>query len=122
MNILIFGNPLIKQDNLAIKILSKLKTLFPKITFIHLDPTENLENFGPNLTIIDVFHGLNKPIILEDLEKLKLPNVSSMHDFDLAYNLKLLKSVGKISSVKIYGLPHNINEEKAIKWLKENLL
>ena len=118
-NILIFGNPLIKIDNLILRILPELKRAFQKIKFIHLDPTENIEKYGPELTIIDVFHGIEKPLILDDLTKLKLPNVNSMHDFDLAYNLKLLMSVGKISSTRIFGLPYDINENNAINWLKK---
>ncbi len=120
-NILIFGNPLVEQDSLAIKLIPKLKSIFPNINFIHLDPTENIENYGPDLTIIDVFVGIKKPIILNDLDKIKLPNVNSMHDFDLGYNLKLLKSVGKINNATIYGLPHNMKEDNAIKWLKKNI-
>ena len=37
-----------------------------------------------------------------------------MHDFDLAYNLKLLEKIGKIDSVKIIGVPMEISEEEAL--------
>lgn len=119
--ILVFGNELVKIDNLIFRILPKLKKLFPEINFVHIDPTEDLTKFGKDLTIIDVFHEINSPLILKDLEKLEIPKLTSMHDFDLSYNLKLLKSVGKIEKIKIYGLPFNMDEEKAIEWLKGEL-
>jgi len=120
-NILIFGNPLVESDSLAVKLIPKLKNIFPQINFIHLDPTENLEDYGENLIMIDVVQNIKEPIIITDLKKLKLPIVNSMHDFDLGYNLKLLVEFNKIKSVKIYGLPSDMQEEKALEWIKENL-
>jgi len=121
MKILVFGNVLVEEDNLSIRILPKLRQLFPDVEFLHVDPTESLETHGENLIAIDVVHGINKPTIITDPRTLILPNVNSMHDFDLAYNLKLLISVEKIKSIKIYGLPHDMSEEKALEWLKEKL-
>jgi len=37
-----------------------------------------------------------------------------MHDFDLAYNLKLLKKIGAIDSIKIIGVPMQISDEDAL--------
>ena len=36
-----------------------------------------------------------------------------MHDFDLSYNLKLLKKIGKLKEVEIIGVPENMNEKEA---------
>ena len=121
MKILVFGNPLVEQDNLILKILPKLKQQHSNIKFIHLDPTENLEQYGPNLKIIDVIHGIKEPIIITNPDKLKIEKINTMHDFDLAYNLKLLINVGKIKGVKILGLPWDMGEEKALEWLKREL-
>lgn len=120
-NILIFGNPLVEKDNLILKLLPKLKQNHPTINFIHIDPTENLDSFGPDLTIIDVIVNISHPMIITDINQLNLPNVNSMHDFDLAYNLKLLINIGKIKNIKIYGLPHNMPEDKAVEWLKKTI-
>ena len=119
--ILIFGNTLVESDSLAVKLIPKLKKTFKDFNFIHVDPTENLEIYGKDLIIVDVIQNIKEPIIITDIKKLKLPNVNSMHDFDLSYNLKLLMQVKKINSVKILGLPHNIEENKAIEWIKNNL-
>ena len=99
--ILIFGNHLVKQDNLPLRILPQLKQKFPNIEFKEIDSTENLQqelDENKNLTIIDTAIDIQeiKTITLktqDDFKKLQLPNSLSMHDFDLAYNLRLLKKV-----------------------------
>ncbi len=121
MKILIFGNPLVPQDSLAINLIPRLEKAFSNIKFLHLDPTENLEEHGPNLTIIDVVHGIKDPLIITDPDKLKIEKISSMHDFDLGYNLKLLLQAKKIKSVKILGLPYDMDKREAFEWVKRNL-
>lgn len=121
MKILIFGNPLVPEDSLAINLIPKLKEFFPQHEFIHLDPTENIDQYGKELFIIDVVHGINEPIIITNPNRLSTQKITSMHDFDLAYNLKLLLQANKINSVKILGLPYDMSEEEALKWVKENI-
>jgi len=116
MNILVFGNPLVEEDNLILKILPELMEQNPEIKFIHLDPTEDLEKYGEDIKIIDVVHGIKEPAIITDPEKLKTEKVSSMHDFDLAYNLKLLMQARKIKTIKILGIPWDMKEGKALSY------
>lgn len=123
MKILTFGNPLLEQDSLPIKLLPILKKQFPNLTFLHIDPTENLEQYGPHLTILDTVRNITevKTLILkteEDFEKLLIPKSLTMHDFDLSYNLRLLKKLNLIDQVKIICIPMNISEQKAIPQLK----
>jgi Ni,Fe-hydrogenase maturation factor len=126
MKILVFGNPLVKEDSLALKLLPKLKETLPQHEFIDVDPTEDLDKYGKQLVIIDSIINIKEPRIIEisdimDFNKLSLPKVTSMHDFDLSYNLKLLMQAGKINSVKIIGLPWNMEEEGALEWVKERI-
>ncbi len=120
MKILVFGNLLTKQDNLALKLLPKLRELFPDIEFKEFDPTENLEAEIENkkLSILDVVQGINNVTIIRDIEQLSQNKVYSMHDFDLAYNLKLLKKIGKLKEIEIIGLPQNISEGEAISQIQ----
>jgi len=115
MNVLIFGNPLIEKDNLALRLLDKLKRRFSNIKFKEIEPTEKLEKYGRDLIIIDCVENVDKVVLIEDLESLKLDKLFSMHDFDLGYNLRLLKKVGKIDSVKIIGVPMDMDEEEAFR-------
>ena len=115
MKILIFGNQLVEKDNLPVKLLPKLKSQFPNIEFIHIDPTENLKKHITNkqLTIIDTIQGINKPqlITITDFAKLQTSKFSP-HDFDLAYNLKILKKIGLIEKVQVVGVPMEMPEEE----------
>ena len=115
MKLLVFGNILEEKDNLALKILPKLKKAFSQIEFKHIDPTENLEVEIENkkLFILDAVQGINKVIVIKDINKLQTSKLYSMHDFDLAYNLKLLKKIGKLKEVEIIGVPMEMDEEEA---------
>ncbi|OGK08513.1 hypothetical protein A2767_05445 [Candidatus Roizmanbacteria bacterium RIFCSPHIGHO2_01_FULL_35_10] len=116
MKIYVFGNPLVKADNLPVKILPELKKTFPKIEFEIVDPNENFppEN-EKDLVIIDTIKGIKKPKMfgLNDLQNIqKSPN--SPHDYDLGMHLLLLKKLKRINSVKIIGIPSLLDRTKMI--------
>jgi len=119
VKILIFGNTLLKNDSLPIKLLPKLQQQFPNIIFQEIDPTEGLESQGRDLVILDTVKGINKVMIINNFEQLQTNKLFSMHDFDLAYNLKILKKINKIDSIKIIGVPMEIDEDDALSQIKE---
>jgi len=123
MKVLVFGNALVKQDNLALRLIPKLQKAFPEIEFKDFDPTENLEDeiLGFKLKILDVVEGIDKVIKITDLNQLRTDKVYSMHDFDLGFNLKLLEKIGKLKEVEIIGLPQNMSESKALREIMEML-
>ncbi len=114
MKILISGNPLIDEDNLAIKILPELKKIFPEIVFREFDPNENLEDLEGNITILDVAKGINDVRLIKDLDKIEESDTYSLHDFDLGFNLKLLKKIGRLDKIRIIAIPYNISEKQAL--------
>jgi len=101
MKVLVFGNPFLENDSLPLKLLPKLRKTFPSIEFKEIDPTEDLDKQGRDLVILDTVEGIDNVIELNSIEQLYANKVYTMHDFDLAYNLKLLKKIGKIDSVRI---------------------
>jgi hypothetical protein len=115
----VLGNPLEQKDSLPLKILPRLKKQFPKIDFQHLDPTENFPE-EENLILIDTIVGIDKVCVLGlgDLDKVELSPQCSLHDFDLGFQLKLMKKLGKLKDVKIIGIPANYDEKKAIEEIK----
>lgn len=113
MRILILGNPLVEIDSLPLRILDRLKENFPKIIFQEFDPTENLESFGRNLIIIDSAICLMEVKLIQDLDQIYDEKKFSMHDYDLGINLKLLKKLHLIDSIKIIAIPSTYSEEKA---------
>jgi Ni,Fe-hydrogenase maturation factor len=118
--VLVFGNPLVKKDNLALKVASKLKHL-PNFEFKEFDTVENLEKEGKNIIILDVIDGLKKVEVINDLNKIKKNKIFSLHDFDLSYELEMLKRLRLIESFKIIGIPPNLEEKKILKQVKEIL-
>ncbi len=119
--ILVFGNPLVKKDSLPLKIMNDLKKVFPEIEFKEFDPSENMENEGKELYIIDTVEGISKVEIITDISKIELSKIYSVHDFDLGYELKLLKKSGMIDKVIIFGVPMKIGKKEALNQLKEKI-
>jgi|GEM_PF-383154 hypothetical protein len=119
--ILVFGNPLVPQDSLALRILPSLRKKFPKIEFIELDGIDDLYEYGRDLVILDVAAGIRKVSIVDDLGDLELPRVVSMHDFDLAWNLKILLKAGMVDSVRIIAVPQKMDGKKALAGVEKLL-
>jgi len=113
----------VEKDNLALKIVPKLQKMFSNIEFKEFDPTESLENEieDKELFILDVAQRINEVKIIEDIDQLQLIKSCSMHDFDLAYNLKLLKKIGKLKKVKIIAVPMGMDENEALDQIKKLL-
>ncbi len=121
MKLLVFGNLIEEKDNLAIKLLPRLREEFPQIEFKEFDPNENLEAEiqDGKLRILDIVEGIDKVMVIKDIEQLKQDKIYSMHDFDLGFNLKLLHKIGKLKEIEIIGLPMKMKEEEAIEEIRK---
>ena len=119
--IYIFGNPLLDFDNLPLKLVLKLRKIFPEIDFLIADPTENLKLHHKEFIIIDTIEGIKKVALVNDLDTIKTEKIYSLHDFDLGFNLKLLQKIGKLSKIKIIGVPMGAKEKEAFRQVKEIL-
>ncbi|MEW6295367.1 MAG: hypothetical protein AB1467_03685 [Candidatus Diapherotrites archaeon] len=113
--ILVFGSPEVEEDSLALRVALLLGPEFPEIEFVFIDSTEEIKNFGGKIIAMDAVQGIKKVELIEDLEKVKLPPRITGHDFDAAFNLKLLKKTGQIKEIKIIGIPMDYPEEKAAR-------
>jgi Ni,Fe-hydrogenase maturation factor len=116
--IYIFGNPLVKEDSLPLKLIDKLKKEFPSLRFKEFDTVEDLE-LEKELNIIDTVKGIKRVELIEDIDKIITGKIYSMHDFDLGYNLRLWKKMKMIDKVRIFGIPMDMKEKKAFEQLKE---
>jgi Ni,Fe-hydrogenase maturation factor len=114
--IYVFGNPLVKEDSLALKLLGRLRRKFPDLDFKEFDTTEDLEP-EMEISIIDAVKGIKEIELIDDVDRIASDKIYSMHDFDLGYNLKLMKEMGMIKKVKIFGIPIGIAKEKAFTGL-----
>jgi Ni,Fe-hydrogenase maturation factor len=115
--IYIFGNPLLPFDSIPIELKKDLENMLPNFEFIVQDPNENLKPKNKELIIIDTIQGIDKVIILNEIDKIENSPKYSMHDFDLGFNLKLLQKIGELEKVTIFGVPMKIKKQAALKQL-----
>jgi Ni,Fe-hydrogenase maturation factor len=113
-----FGNPLVKEDSLPLKLIENLRKEFPSIEFKEFDTVEDLE-LDKELSIIDTVKGIKKVELIEDIDKIITDKIYSMHDFDLGYNLKLFKKMRMIDKVRIFGIPSDMDEKAVFEQLKK---
>lgn len=112
-------------DNLPLKLAPRLQEKFPDINFVIADPNENLEPVNKELILIDTIEDAKSArggpalggnvIMIDDIEKIQTQKLYSLHDFDLAFNLKLLQKIGKLDKVQILGVPMKGDEEKILE-------
>jgi len=118
--IYIFGNPLLEYDNTPLKLQTALSNTFSDIDFIEIDPNENLHPTNGKLTIIDTIADIDDVIIIDNMDDIdsieRNPNYS-LHDLDLGFTLKLLKKIGSLKEILIFGVPQNIKKQDALKQL-----
>ncbi|HLD85152.1 MAG TPA: hypothetical protein VI968_01200 [archaeon] len=118
MKIYIAGNMLVKEDSIPLKLMGKLQEVFPEKKFIELEPSDNMPE-EKSLIIIDTIEGIKDVMVLENTDNIETGKIYSLHDFDLGFNLKLMKKTGKLESVKIIGVPQNIDEKEALKQISD---
>jgi Ni,Fe-hydrogenase maturation factor len=104
MKILCFGSKLVENDDTAFNVCELLKNDFEGVEFILCDdPSEILEHYDGAI-ILDVVKGIDHVQFIDD-DLLKDRNLYTLHDFDLGFFIKLVRSIGG-PKTKILGLPY----------------
>lgn len=115
--IYIFGNLLLDFDNTPLLLQPELSKFFPDIEFIIQDPNENLHPDNKELVIIDTVEDIKEVKLLTDINQIQVEPKYSMHDFDLAFNLKLLYKIGQLEKMTIFCVPMFINKQAVLEQL-----
>ena len=108
MNVYVFGNPDVACDAAPFTILQKLIQDFPQLNFVVIQPNEDLPFIGEeNPLLLDTIYGISQPAVFSEgyLDAIRLSTSSSAHDFDLGFQLKYLKKIGKITHFSLIGIP-----------------
>lgn len=108
MKIHLFGNEDFPEDSRVLGYMKKLEKDFPEVDFVVVKPNEDLPfEDQEDLVIMDAVAGITEARLLteKDFDKLKLSPRTTVHDFDLGFQLKLLKKLGKLGKVTILGIP-----------------
>lgn len=120
---LVLGNLVVKEDALALELVPGLRKRFPLHRFEEFDPSENIEGKfeEETLYIIDVVKGIRKVELLteRDLGRLAGFPKNSVHDFDIAFQLKLLANLGIVKKMVIVGIPWGMGKKEALEQVCE---
>lgn len=104
MKISVFGNADLKEDSAALKLIPYLKKKYPKAEIKIEDPGEGLRP-ADDWLIVDVCRGINKITEFDDLDRFAAARRISVHDYELATELKLLQKLGKIKRLRVLAVP-----------------
>lgn len=117
----VFGNKDIKEDKNAFLAAEYLKGKIPEINFKFMEISDEVSFDNENPVIMDVVLGINEVILFDDIDKVEMPPRVSAHDFDLGFQLKYLKKIGKIKKAMIVGIPmkEKIDYERIIFILRK---
>ncbi|MDR4510276.1 MAG: hypothetical protein MRJ93_01060 [Nitrososphaeraceae archaeon] len=121
--VLVFGNRLINNDSVPLKLIPNLKKEFPDIDFMEFDSTEDIENEGSIIYILDSVENIDQVTIIRDIDRIEISkHLYTMHDMDLGYMLKLMKKVNMIDDIVIFGIPiKGIPKSEILNQLKEKI-
>ncbi|MBP7786028.1 hypothetical protein KA062_02110 [Patescibacteria group bacterium] len=108
MKIYVFGNEDLDFDNKAIIVSKKLEKAIKNCDFIYVKPNQDLPFVGEEeVVIMDTIEGIEDITVInnDQVKNISLEKRTTAHDFDLGFQLKYLKKIGKIGKVTIIGLP-----------------
>lgn len=106
MQVYVFGNIDQEFDNLATKVAKKIKG----VDFVFVRPNEDLPFAGhKHVIIMDTVAGIDRVTLFteEDLDKIVSPKSTTVHDYDLGFQLKYLYKLGKLPKLDLIALPQS---------------
>jgi Ni,Fe-hydrogenase maturation factor len=108
----VFGNEDVPEDNVPLILCDRLSADFPMLEFVKVAPNSDLP-FADQETVIicDTIQGISTIRIFheQDLKHLILSPRTSVHDFDLGFQLKFLMKIGKLKYITLIGLPMGVD-------------
>jgi Ni,Fe-hydrogenase maturation factor len=108
MKVYVFGNAYIAGDGRAVQLARELEGDIEGISFVFVAPNEDLPFVDEgHVVILDTVQGIKEVTLLEGdiTDRLILSPRGSVHDFDLAFQLRYLKKLNRLGEVTIIGVP-----------------
>jgi Ni,Fe-hydrogenase maturation factor len=108
MNVYVFGNEYVAEDKRAIEVARELEGTIEGISFVFVNPNEDDPFVNErHVVILDTVQGISEVALVEGVEiaTLVLSPRGSVHDFDLAFQLRYLKKLGKLGDVTVIWVP-----------------
>jgi Ni,Fe-hydrogenase maturation factor len=108
MNVYVFGNKYVAEDKGAIEVAGELEGTIEGISFVFVNPNEDAPFVNErHVVILDTVQGLKDVALVKEdqIDRLTLSPRGSVHDFDLTFQLRYLKKLGKLGDVTLIGIP-----------------
>ena len=108
MNVYVFGNEYVAEDIRAIEVARELQNAVEDISFVFVNPNEDVPFANePRVLILDTIQGIQDVALVEGdaIDGLILSPRGSVHEFDLAFQLRFLKKLDKLGTVTVIGIP-----------------
>jgi len=108
VKIYVFGNEYVAEDKRAVEVAKELEGTIEGISFVFVRPNEDVPFVDePHVVILDTVQGIEDAALLagDEIDSLILSPRGSVHDFDLAFQLRYLKKLDKLGKVTIIGIP-----------------
>jgi Ni,Fe-hydrogenase maturation factor len=108
MNVYVFGNKYVAEDKGAIEVAGELEGTIEGISFVFVSPNEDAPFVNErHVVILDTVQELKDVALVEgdQIDRLTLSPRGSVHDFDLTFQLRYLKKLGKLGDVTLIGIP-----------------
>src|SRR5215217_135945 len=104
MKVYVFGNEYVAEDKKAIEVARELKDTVEDISYVFVNPNEDVPFVNErHVVILDTVQGIQDVALVEGdrIDGLILSPRGSVHDFDLAFQLRYLKKLNKLGEVTI---------------------
>lgn len=108
MKVYVFGNEYVAEDRRALELARELEDTVEGISFVFVGPNEDLPFVNERrVVILDTVQGIQDVTVVEGdgIDGLTLSPRGSVHDFDLAFQLRYLKMLNRLGEVTVIGIP-----------------
>jgi Ni,Fe-hydrogenase maturation factor len=112
MRVYVFGNENVPEDRSAIEVAKKLADTLEDVSFVPVKPNEDAPFANERrVVILDTVQGIRDVTLIAggDVDRLVPSPRGSVHDFDLAFQIRYLKKIHKPGEVIIVGIPQEGN-------------
>jgi hypothetical protein len=108
MKVYVFGSAEVPQHEKALEVARRLRGTVPGIWFVPVGLNEDVPFVDEeSVVILDTVLGLDGVTLVSPsgIERFAPPPRGTVHDFDLAFQLKYLKKIGRLGDVHVVGIP-----------------
>ncbi len=108
MKVYVFGNPAVPGDARALDAARELGETVAGVSFVFVGPNEDVPFVDErSVVILDTVVGIEGVCLIPDgeIERFVPPPRGTVHDFDLSFQFRYLKKIGRLGEVRVVGIP-----------------